>query len=274
MRIIDLSTNVEDTPSEPMKITVKTKPHSGGNKFGRKLIFFGKASFLQRMKKIIKYINGSERITKKSFPNEEFINEETITLSTHTGTHLDSPAHFGTKCENKKPKTIDEIPLEWCYGDGVLLDFSNKEPGEEITEQDIKDKLIDIKYQIKPRDIVLIYTGTDKLWGTPKYFFSAPGMGRGAVKYLLMQGVKIIGIDTYSLDRPIMTMVNEYYKTKDQSILWPAHFIGREHEYCHIERLANLDTIGRTTGFKVACFPIKLKKLCASWIRAVAIIDE
>ena len=147
MRIIDLSTNVEDTPSEPMKITVKTKPHSGGNKFGRKLIFFGKASFLQRMKKIIKYINGSERITKKSFPNEEFINEETITLSTHTGTHLDSPAHFGTKCENKKPKTIDEIPLEWCYGDGVLLDFSNKEPGEEITEQDTKDKLIDIKYQ-------------------------------------------------------------------------------------------------------------------------------
>lgn len=274
MRIVDLSTNVEDTPSEPMKITVKTRPHSGGDKFGRKLLFFGKANIWQRTKKIVNYINGSERITKKSFPNEEFINEETITLSTHTGTHLDAPAHFGTKCENREPKTIDEIPLEWCYGDGVLLDFSYKKPGEEITKKDIIEKQKEINYQIKPMDIVLIYTGTDKLWGSPKYFFSAPGMGREGVEYLIHKGVKIIGIDTYSLDKPIMYMVNQYYKTKDKNVLWPAHFIGRKHEYCHIERLSNLDAIGRTNGFKVACFPIKLKKLCAGWIRAVAIIEE
>lgn len=256
-----------------MKVKVKTRPHSGGNKFGRKLVFFGKASFGQRIKKIVKYINGAERITKNSFPNGEFINEETISLSTHTGTHLDAPAHFGTKCQNKKPKTIDKIPLEWCYGDGVLLDFSNKKGGEEITQIDIENKLLEISYEIKPFDIVLIYTGTDKLWGSPRYFFDAPGLSREAVKYLLLRGVKIIGIDTYSLDRPIMTMVNEYYITKSKNVLWPAHFIGREYEYCHIERLANLNSIGKITGFKVACFPIKLKNLCAGWIRAVAIIE-
>lgn len=73
MKIVDLSTYIEDTPSEPMKVKVKTRPHSGGNKFGRKLVFFGKASFGQRIKKIVKYINGAERITKNSFPNGEFI---------------------------------------------------------------------------------------------------------------------------------------------------------------------------------------------------------
>jgi len=274
MQIIDLSTNIEDTLSEPMKVKINTQPHSGGTKFGRKLVFFGKGGFATRVKKIIRYVNGSERITKNSFPDKEFINEERISLSTHTGTHMDAPAHFGTTCENRKPKTIDEIPLEWCYGDGVLLDFSNSKPGEEITVENIKDKVKAIGYTLKPLDIVLIYTGTDKLWGKPDYFYHAPGLGREAVAYLISEGIKIIGIDTYSLDRPIMTMVNDYYKTKDKRVLWPAHFIGREYEYCHIERLANLNKIKRNFGFKVSCFPIKLKGLSAGWIRAVAIIEE
>ena len=70
-----------------------------------------------------------------------------------------------------------------------------------------------------------------------------------------------------------MTMVNMYYKTKNQECLWPAHFYGREKEYCHIERLTNLDKIPVNHGFKVSCFPIKLKGLGAAWIRAVAIIE-
>ena len=81
---------------------------------------------------VIHYMSGKERITKKSFPDQEFINEQRISLSVHTGTHLDAPSHFGTRCEGKKPKTIDEIPLEWCYGNGVVLNFCNKGPCEEI----------------------------------------------------------------------------------------------------------------------------------------------
>jgi len=186
MQIIDLSFSVEQNLSEPMPIKVKTLPHSGGSRFGRKIIFFGKKKFSDKIRALFNYISGKERISKDSFPDGEFINEETISLSVHTGTHLDSPAHFGTKCEGRKPKTIDEIPLEWCYGDGVLLNFYNKKPGEEITKQDIENELQRIEYQIKQNDIVLIMTGTDKKWGTPRYFFEAPGLGREATKYDLV----------------------------------------------------------------------------------------
>jgi hypothetical protein len=48
---------------------------------------------------------------------------ETLTISTHSGTHLDAPYHYHPTMDRGKPSlTIDEIPLEWCFGDGVLLD--------------------------------------------------------------------------------------------------------------------------------------------------------
>ena len=56
-------------------------------------------------------------------------------------------------------------------------------------------------------------------------------------------------------------MIGDYFKTKDNSHLWPSHLFGRKKEYCHIERLANLDKIPKPYGFKVACFPIKIKML-------------
>jgi len=273
MQIIDLSFNIEQNPSEPMPIKVRVQSHSGGSRFGRKIIFLGKKKLSEKLKALFKYISGEERITKESFPDGEFINEESISLSVHTGTHLDAPSHFGTKCEGKRPKTIDQIPLEWCYGNGVLLTFCSKTPGEEITKEDIENELKRIEYKIKPNDIVLIRTGTDKKWGTGRYFFEAPGLGRDATKYLVESGVKIIGTDCYSLDRPFMVMVKQYYKTRNSGCLWPAHFYGREKEYCHIERLTNLDKIPKNYGFKVSCFPIKLKGLGAAWIRAVAIIE-
>jgi kynurenine formamidase len=273
VQIIDLSCPVTPNDSEPMPIKVKTQPHSGGGKFGRKIIFFGKKKPAQKLKALWRYISGKERLTKNSFPDGEFINEETISLSVHTGTHLDSPAHFGTKCEGRKPKTIDEIPLEWCYGNGVLLNFNYKKPGAEISKEDIVNELKRINYEIKPFDIVLLRTDTDKKWGTPGYFLEAPGLSGEGLAYLVEKGVKIIGTDCYSLDRPILMMVNDYYRTKDNNLLWPAHFFGRRKEYFHIERLANLDKIPINHGFKVSCFPIKLIGLGAAWIRAVAIFE-
>ena len=119
-----------------MSIKIKTRPHSGGSKFGRKIVFMGKRSLKDKAMAVIHYMSGKERITKKSFPDQEFINEQRISLSVHTGTHLDAPSHFGTRCEGKRPKTIDEIPLEWCYGNGVVLNFCNKGPCEEISVED------------------------------------------------------------------------------------------------------------------------------------------
>jgi kynurenine formamidase len=53
----------------------------------------------------------------------------------------------------------------------------------------------------------------------------------------------------------------------------PAHRVGREREYCHIEKLANLHTLPRPFGFKVSVFPISIARASGAWCRAVAILE-
>ena len=62
-------------------------------------------------------------------------------------------------------------------------------------------------------------------------------------------------------------------KRGDKGVLWGAHRVGIEHEYCHIEKLSNLDKLPTPFGFKVAVFPIKIEKASAGWVRAVAILE-
>ncbi len=272
--LIDLSPAVESSPAEPFPVTVKRTRHTDANKLGRKIIFSRRDPLGKNLKNLWGYLSGSRRITVHSFPDKEFISNEFVTLSVHTAAHLDAPAHFGTLCEGQPAKSIDEVPLEWCYGDGVVLDLRHKAPGEFITVADLEQATAAIGYTLKPMDIVLINTGTADKWGTPAYFATAPGMGREATAWLVEQGIKVIGIDCYSFDRPIPRMIEDFFRTSDSEYLWPAHIYGRTKEYCHIERLANLDHIPVPYGFTVACFPIKVKGAGAGWIRAVAIIEE
>ncbi len=198
--------------------------------------------------------------------------QEVVKASTHAGTHMDAPWNFGPTSEGKPSKTIDQVPLEWCFSDGVVLDLTYKKTGEAITAKDVQDALAKIGYQLKPFDIVLIRTDTSKRYHEENYENLHPGMTRDATLWLIAQGVKVMGIDAWGWDRPFDDMVKEY-KAGGPNRVWEAHFVGREREYCHIEKLANLDQIPRPYGFKVAVFPIKYRGASASPVRAVAIIE-
>jgi len=210
---------------------------------------------------------------RDDFPEGKFCAAEMVTASTHAGTHLDAPWHYGPTSEGKPAKTIDQIPLEWCYGDGVVLDFSHRKKGEAITAADVQEALRKIGYTLKPFDIVLIRTDTSKHFDEPGNEFMHPGMTREATLWLIEQGVKVVGIDAWGWDRPFDVMVAEH-KSGVKGKLWEAHYAGKEREYCHIEKLANLDQIPRPFGFKVAVFPVKIEGASAGWARPVAIIEE
>lgn len=214
-------------------------------------------------------------VEKDQLPGGKGWAVEMIKLSTHSGTHLDAPFHYHPTMDKGKPAlTIDEIPLEWCYNDGVLLDFRGKNDGERITVDDIKKELSRIKYEIKPLDIVLIQTGADKNWGKPEYLFTGAGMDKESTLFLLEKGVRVTGIDAWSWDRPLPYIAEDFKKNNDPAIIWEAHFAGIEIGYCHIEKMANLSDIGMSHGFSVSCFPIKIKGASAGWTRPVAIIEE
>jgi len=265
MRIIDLSLPIDDQAFEVHHLEIDRVSHRAGvAKFNR--VIMGK-TLIGR----IKYLLGKRILKKEDLPDEEFLSLEVVHSPVHIGTHLDYSFHYGSRSENRPSKTAEEIPLEWCYQDGVRLDLRHKKPAEVITKDNLEAALKKINYELKPMDIVLLETGADKFFGTPKYFSEYPGIDISAIDYLLDKGIKIFGTDTMGIDRPYKFMLKEFIDRKKP--LYPAHFHGRKREFIHIERLANLNILP-PFGFKINCFPIKIKRTGAAWSRVVAFTKE
>jgi kynurenine formamidase len=256
-RLVDLSITLEaDLPSDPPEMIPKIE-------------YFDHAQGAEHMEQFF------PGLKKDQLPGRVGWAFEVITLATHSGTHLDSPYHYHPTMDKGSPSsTIDEIPLEWCFSDGVLLDFRHKGDGERITAKDLEKELDRIGYEIKPLDIVLIQTGADGAWGTPEYLVKGPGMDRESTLFLTEKGVKVTGIDAWSWDRPLPFIAKEFAETGDPKVIWEAHLSGIEIGYCHMEKMANLAAIGQPTGFTVCCFPVKIKGASAGWTRPVAILEE
>jgi kynurenine formamidase len=212
-------------------------------------------------------------LTPDQLPDGEASAYEHISLSTHTGTHLDAPWHFHSTMNNgkEKAKTIDEIPLDWCFKPGVKLDFRHLPDGYVVTALDIQNELKRINHKLKPLETVLVNTSAGKHFGQDDYLNKGCGMGREATLFLLEQGVKITGTDAWGWDAPFVFIKQKYASTKNPKIIWEGHKAGRESCYCHLEKLHNLEQLP-ATGFTVCCFPVKIKNASAGWTRAVAII--
>jgi len=197
---------------------------------------------------------------------------DTIKLSTHGTTHIDAPWHYAPTSGAAPAKTIDQVPLDWCYGPGVVLDMRHKPDGEAISIADVDAALAKIDYVLRAGDIVLMHTGGDGRLGSPEYFSRGTGVSADATRYLCDKGIRLMGIDAWGWDTPLAAQAREAKRTGRSDIFWAAHFVGLEREYCQIERLTNLAALP-PHGFKVCAFPLKVKNGSAGPARVVAIID-
>jgi kynurenine formamidase len=214
------------------------------------------------------------QIKVSDLPGGSFFSTERIELRSHLGTHFDAPYHFYPTSEGRPAKFIDEVPLEWGLGDGVVLDFRHKKPAEPITEYDIAGALEKIDYTPKQGDIIALWTGgTDRYDDDPRFAESAAGMIGGALNYVFRLGVKIMATDSATIDMPISIMTERFVKG-DQAAFFPIHRAGRLTEWTHAEKLANLRSLPSPCGYKFMFFPVKLSRGTGAWIRAVAIQDD
>jgi kynurenine formamidase len=210
----------------------------------------------------------------EDLPDGEGWAVENVRISTHNGTHLDAPWHYHSTMDGgKRAITIDEVPLEWCFGRGVKLDFRHMPDGHVCSAAEIEAELDQIGHTLAPLDIVLVNTAAGAAYGSPDYLDRGCGMGRDATLYLTSRGVRVTGTDAWSWDAPFSKTRERFARERDPSIIWEGHKAGREIGYCHIEKLANLEALP-PTGFTVACFPVKIAKASAGWTRAVAILDD
>jgi kynurenine formamidase len=185
-----------------------------------------------------------------------------VIQSDHVGTHCDALKHI----EGPDAPGPEGIPLEYCYADGVVLDFRHKAFGEGISAAEIDEALDRIGYQLKERDIVLIQTGASAYNTEQRYLTDHCGMTAEATRYLISQGVRLMGIDAVTFDPPVWAMF-------ERKQFWEAHLVMKEEPYWHIENLTNLDQLP-SYGFKLSVFPIKWVGTTGAPVRAVAIVDD
>ena len=213
-------------------------------------------------------------LKKADLPGGEGWAVERLSIATHNGTHLDAPYHHhSTMSGGQRAITIDEVPLEWCFNPGVKLDFRHFDDGYVATAADVRAELDRIGHDLQPLDIVVVNTSAGDRYGQPDYLMRGCGMGREATLFLLERGVRVTGTDAWSWDAPFALTAQEYARAHDASIIWEGHRASMEIGYCHMEKLANLDQLP-PTGFKVSCFPYKIKGASAGFTRAVAILDD
>ena len=254
MKIIDLSKTIEYNPNDPwfMRTRIKHKPHRKAHWLIR--IFLG--------------------LPKRLFP-ERFTGwaDDTIkNMGVHSSTHIDAPWHYSPTCGGERSKTIDEVPLSWCYGPGVVIDMTHKADNEAITVADIESKVKEHGLVIVPGTIVLIRTGRDRYMGTKEFPDRGTGMSGAATEWLIDQGVKVMGIDQWGWDLPLKYMVKKAKESNNHDLFWEGHLVGQRKEYCHMEQLTNLGALP-LQGFKVAVFPLKIKGASAAPARVVAMLD-
>jgi kynurenine formamidase len=198
---------------------------------------------------------------------------ERVTLTTHSGTHVDAPYHYHPTSGGRPARTIDEVPFRWLMGDGVVLDMRHVDRVAGIREADVRAELDRIECVLKPYDIVLVRTDVSERYGEPGYELLHPGLRRDATAWLVDQGVKLIGIDAWGIDRPFDVMAEEA-RAGDDAQLWESHKFGADQEYLQIEKLANLAALPAPTGFQVLALPIHLERASGAWARVVALVPD
>jgi kynurenine formamidase len=123
--------------------------------------------------------------------------EEFTRLGTHAITHVDAPWHYNSTIQGERASTIDELPLEWFFSDGVVVDMTHKLDGERVEATEIEAGLKSIGYALKPLDIVLVRTGRDASYDQPDYLMRGCAVSPEATRWLFERGIRVMGIDAW-----------------------------------------------------------------------------
>jgi kynurenine formamidase len=196
-------------------------------------------------------------------------NVSTLSLGTHTGTHVDAPYHFLAD-----GKRMDELALEQLVGRAVVLDLTYKRPRDAIEVHDVADALSGDRHgsagSSSSPSIILLHTGWDRHWGTPEYH-DHPYLTRTAAEAIVRAGYRVIGIDAFSPDptSPIDPLESTDANEVPEVDSYPAHHVLLGAGCAIVENLTNL---GRLVddAWCVSLAPLKIGGGDGAPVRAFA----
>ena len=116
---------------------------------------------------------------------EEGVNESTLHINLHTGTHMDAKWHV-----IEHGSTIEEIDLYKCITPCKVLDFTHLD--DCITKEEL------LKKNIKKDDFILLKTKNSY---SDEFNFEFVYVNREGAEYLQETGIKGVGIDSLGIER-------------------------------------------------------------------------
>ncbi len=173
-----------------------------------------------------------------------------IEMVANTGTYIDAPFH-----RFEGGVDLAGLPLERLADvEGLLIDATGR-----------SGRAIDAEYfqGLELRDrAVLIRTGWDAHWRTPKYGEGAPFLTRGVAELLTEAAPALVGIDSVNID-----------DMQDQSGERPVHTMLLGADVPIVEHLCHLDQLP-ASGFRFHCVPVKFRGVGTFPTRAYAVVEE
>jgi kynurenine formamidase len=176
--------------------------------------------------------------------------ERWLQLSSHTGTHIDAPAHL-----IEGAASLDKLPVDTFFGSGVVLDL------REVCRETLSlDLLLASRSLIEQARFLLLHTGWSRFWGDASYNHGYPVLSPEAAGWLAGVGLRGIGVDAPSFD------------TCGSEVL-PVHHCLLGSGLILIENLTALDRI-EEHGFLLSIFPLGITGAEACPVRAIAIMPS
>lgn len=169
-----------------------------------------------------------ELINDKKLNRDDYCNHN-LKMGVHTGTHLDLPAHMLEDVRNAA-----DIDLEEICGRAKIIYAAGR-------------KLLTVEPEylklIKKNDIILIYTGFEKEYGSRVYYEEHPVISEELADLFAAREIKLLGIDMPSPDFSPFKIHQKLF----------------ENDIFILENLCNLEKLLGLTSFKLFVFPLKVR---------------
>lgn len=192
------------------------------------------------------------QITRTSHRVREGFNAETMTVSTHLVTHVDTPEHFFDGTGDGAT-----LPLERCWGPGLFVDLRGKIGADEPVGLKLLEPWLG---EAREGDFILINTGWCHRRGFEADYMKAwPYLDGEGAAALRDKKVKAVGIDSLSLGG---------HGSKEKAR--PCHEILLGAGILILEEVFFPDEVMDGKKRLVSAFPLKIAGASASPVRLVA----
>lgn len=176
---------------------------------------------------------GVEIADYRSFAAGDGVNVSMLSLGAHTGTHVDAPAHFIDGAAK-----VESLSLDALIGDALVIEVP--EETRAIDEEFVQ------QHYVAGMERVLFKTRNSAFWSEadPQFHTDFTYLDLRAAKWLVEQGIKLVGIDYLSIEK--------YASEKHET-----HLALLSHGVVILE---GLNLTGIVAGkYELICLPLRLR---------------